>query len=202
MEELELFEFVKIDKTAPWFDLPAYDPLKDEETRVNLESLKWKWSVLFYYPADFTFVCPTELKDMADAKSKFDEMWVTVLAASTDTAFSHRAWVKHEKLMENFPYVMLADHALNVADSYNILDEETWIAWRWTFIIDPDLIIRWIEVTSWPLGRNSDELIRKIQALQFMRENPGTACPAKWAIWAKTLKPSMKISWEVFEALN
>ncbi len=202
MEELELFEFVKIDKTAPWFDLPAYDPLKDEETRVNLESLKWKWSVLFYYPADFTFVCPTELKDMADAKSKFDEMWVTVLAASTDTAFSHRAWVKHEKLMENFPYVMLADHALNVADSYNILDEETWIAWRWTFIIDPDLIIRWIEVTSWPLGRNSDELIRKIQALQFMRENPGTACPAKWAIWAKTLKPSMKIAWEVFEALN
>ena len=68
MEELELFEFVKIDKTAPWFDLPAYDPLKDEETRVNLENLKWKWSVLFYYPADFTFVCPTELKDMADAK--------------------------------------------------------------------------------------------------------------------------------------
>jgi NADH-dependent peroxiredoxin subunit C len=81
--------------------------------------------VLFYYPADFTFVCPTELKDMADAKSKFDELGVTVLSASTDTAFSHRAWVKHEKLMENFPYTMLADHSLNVADSYNILDEES-----------------------------------------------------------------------------
>ena len=203
MEELEYYtNVVKIDNKAPLFDLPAYDPIKDDETRVNLEDLKGKWTVLFYYPADFTFVCPTELKDMADAKSKFDEMWVTVLAASTDTAFSHRAWVKHEKLMEKFPYTMLADHALNVADSYNILDEESWIAWRWTFIIDPDLVVRWIEITSGPLWRNSDELIRKIEALQFMRKNPGTACPAKWAVWAKTLKPSMKIAWEVYEALN
>lgn len=203
MEELEYYtDIVKIDQPAPLFNLPAYDPIKDDETKVSLESLKGKWTVLFYYPADFTFVCPTELKDMADAKSKFDELWVTVLAASTDTAFSHRAWVKHEKLMENFPYVMLADHALNVADAYNILDEESGIAWRWTFIIDPDLVVRWIEVTSGPLWRNSDELIRKIEALQFMRKNPGTACPAKWAIWAKTLKPSIKIAWEVYEALN
>lgn len=203
MEELEYYtDIVKIDNPAPLFNLPAYDPIKDDETKVNLEDLKGKWTVLFYYPADFTFVCPTELKDMADAKSKFDEMWVTILAASTDTAFSHRAWVKHEKLMENFPYIMLADHALWVADSYNILDESNWIAGRWTFIIDPDLIVRWIEVTSGPLGRNSDELIRKIEALQFMRKNPGTACPAKWAVWAKTLKPSIKIAWEVYEALN
>ena len=104
--------------------------------------------------------------------------------------------------MENFPYTMLSDHALWVADAYNILDEESGIAWRWTFIIDPDLVVRWIEVTSGPLGRNSDELIRKIEALQFMRKNPGTACPAKWAIWAKTLKPSMKMAWEVYEDLN
>jgi peroxiredoxin (alkyl hydroperoxide reductase subunit C) len=104
--------------------------------------------------------------------------------------------------MENFPYLMLADHWLWVAEMYNILDEESGIAGRWTFIIDPDLIVRWIEVTSGPLGRNSDELIRKIEALQFMRNNPGTACPAKWAIWAKTLKPSIKIAWEVYEQLN
>lgn len=103
MEELDFYNnLVKIDTKAPLFDLPAYDPIRDDETRVNLENLKWKWTVLFYYPADFTFVCPTELKDMADAKSTFDEMWVTVLAASTDTVFTHRAWVRHEKLMENF----------------------------------------------------------------------------------------------------
>ncbi len=203
MENLEFYnDIVKIDTPAPLFTLPAYDPIKDDETKISLEDLKGKWTVLFYYPADFTFVCPTELKDMADAKAKFDELWVTVLAASTDTTFSHRAWVKHEKLMENFPYTMLADHNTGVADVYNILDEKTGIAGRWTFIIDPDLIVRGIEVTSGPLGRNSDELIRKIEALQFMRNNPGTACPAKWAIGAKTLKPSIKIAGEVYEQLN
>ena len=204
MENFEMFEnnFAKIDTPAPSFDLPAYDPLTDDEVRVSLDDLKGKWVVLFYYPADFTFVCPTELKDMADAKSKFDELGVEVLAASTDTVFSHRAWVKHEMLMKNFPYKMLADHGLNVSDSYNILDEESGIAWRWTFIIDPEGTLRWIEVTSGPLWRNSDELIRKIEALQFMEKNPGTACPAKWAIWAKTLTPSIKIAWEVWEQLQ
>ncbi len=203
MEELEFYNnIVKIDTPAPLFNLPAYDPVKDDETKVSLEDLKGKWTVLFYYPADFTFVCPTELKDMAWAKAKFDELGVTVLAASTDTTFSHRAWVRHEKLMENFPYIMLADHALWIADMYNILDDESGIAGRWTFIIDPDLIVRGIEVTSWPLGRNSDELIRKIEALQFMRNNPGTACPAKWAVGSKTLKPSIKIAGEVYEELN
>lgn len=200
--DFEDIMFVKIDEPAPGFDLPAYDPKKDDETQVSLESLAGKWTVLFYYPADFTFVCPTELKDMADMKSRFDELKVTVLAASTDTHFSHRAWVKHEKLMEGFPYVMLADHNGEVASMYNILDFNSGIAGRGTFVIDPDGIVRAIEVTSGPLGRNSAELIRKIEALQFMRANPGTACPAKWAIGAKTLTPSMKISGEVYEALQ
>lgn len=92
--------FVKIDEPAPGFDLPAYDPIQDDQTQVSLESLSDEWVVLFFYPADFTFVCPTELKDMADMKKRFDELGVTVLVASTDTHFSHRAWVKHEKLME------------------------------------------------------------------------------------------------------
>ena len=97
---------------------------------LHLEDMKGKWVVLFYYPADFTFVCPTELKDMADQEEAFSNMGVEVLAASTDTIFSHRAWVKHELLMKNFPYKMLADHALNTADAYNLLDEKTGIAGR------------------------------------------------------------------------
>lgn len=202
MEELEFSPIVKIDNKAPEFDLPYYCPIKDTDGNISSEELKWKWVVLFYYPADFTFVCPTELKDMADAKAKFDELWVEVLAASTDTVFSHKAWVSHEKLMEWFPYKMLADHNLMVADSYNILDEQTGIAGRWTFIIDPDGVCRGIEVTSGPLWRNSDELIRKVEALQFMRANPGQACPAKWAVWAKTLTPNIKIAWKVHEELN
>jgi len=202
MQDDYSLDLVKIDEEAPLFDLPAYDPVSDEETEVSLEDLESKWTVLFYYPADFTFVCPTELKDLADTKSKFDELWVEVLAASTDTVFTHRAWVRSEKLLEWFPYKMLADHNLLTADAYNILDEETGIAGRGTFVIDPDGIVRSIEVTSGALWRNSDELIRKIEALQYMRENPSQACPAKWTAWAKTLTPSLKITGEVYEALN
>lgn len=202
MENYEFPSIVKIDNEAPAFELPYYDPKEDNDWRLSLEDMKGKWVVLFYYPADFTFVCPTELKDMAEQEEKFKELWVEVLAASTDTVFSHRAWVKHEGLMKNFPYKMLADHSTEVADIYNILDEESGIAGRGTFIIDPDGVVRGIEVTSGPLGRNSDELIRKIEALQFMRENPTQACPAKWAIWAKTLTPSIKIAWEVEEQLK
>ena len=91
---------------------------------------------------------------------------------------------------------------LEISDAYNLLDEVTWLAGRGTFVIDPDGITRVIEVTSWPLGRNSEELIRKIEALQHMRANPGIACPAKWTKWQTTLAPSMKISGEVYEALN
>ena len=192
-----IYENVKIDTSAPGFDLPAYDPIKDDTTNISTQDLHGKWVVLFYYPADFTFVCPTELKDMASAKAKFDELGVTVLAASTDTVFSHRAWVKHEGLMKNFPYLMLADHSLDIAAAYNILDEKSGIAGRGTFIIDTEGICRGIEVTSGPLGRNSDELIRKLEALQFMAAHPGTACPAKWALGAKTLTPSIKIAGEV-----
>ena len=192
-----LFEEVKIDTPAPLFDLPAYDPIKDDETHISLKDMHGKWIVLFYYPADFTFVCPTELKDMAEVKSKFDTLGVTVLAASTDTIFSHRAWVKHEGLMKNFPYLMLADHGLSVASAYNILDEKSGIAGRGTFIIDPEGVCRGIEVTSGPLGRNSEELLRKIEALQFISAHPGTACPAKWTAGAKTLTPSIKIAGEI-----
>jgi len=125
MENYEFPTVAKIDTEAPNFDLPFYDPKTDDEGRISSADLKDKWSVLFYYPADFTFVCPTELKDMAEQEAKFKELGVEILAASTDTVFSHRAWVKHEKLMEGFPYKMLADHSTEVADIYNILDEES-----------------------------------------------------------------------------
>ncbi len=196
------YSIVKIDTKAPSFNLPYYCPIKDDEGVMHLDDMKWKWVVLFFYPADFTFVCPTELKDMADNKEAFKDMWIQVLAASTDTVYSHKAWVKHESLMKNFPYKMLADHNLSTADAYNILDEETWLAGRGTFIIDPEGICRGIEVTSWPLGRNSEELLRKVEALQFMWANPWVACPARWKSGSKTLTPSIKISGEVGEQLK
>ena len=179
MEELNFTQMAKIDTAAPEFKLPYYDPKTDDEGTIALADIK-KWTVLFFYPADFTFVCPTELKDMAEQEEKFKELDVEILAASTDTIFSHRAWVKHEGLMKNFPYKMLSDHSTETAYNYNLLDEESGIAGRGTYVIDPDGIVRSIEVASGPLGRNSEELIRKIEALQFMRENPTVACPARW----------------------
>lgn len=195
-------DFVKIDSAAPEFDLPAYDPKRDDTTQIKLADCAGTWTVLFWYPADFTFVCPTELKDMADAKAKFDALGVRILAASTDTVFSHRAWTQNEMLMKGFPYEMLADHTGETAYRYNLLDEVSGVAGRGTFIIDPEGVVRGIEVTSGPLGRNSDELIRKIEALQFMQANPGTACPAKWTAGAKTLSPSIKMAGHVGEALG
>jgi peroxiredoxin (alkyl hydroperoxide reductase subunit C) len=97
---------------------------------------------------------------------------------------------------------MLADKNLEMSDIYNVLDDDSGMAGRWTFIVDPDGILRGIEVTSGAQGRNSEELIRKLEGLQFMRENPTQACPAKWHNWDKTLTPSIKIAWEVFEALQ
>lgn len=202
MEELFDYSIAKIDTDAPLFELPAYNPKTDDEEIIRLADLKGKWIVLFYYPADFTFVCPTELKDMASEEAKFQELGVEVLVVSTDTIFSHKAWVQHEKLMQGFPYKMLADHNLETAIAYNLLDEKSGIAGRGTFIIDPEGIIRGIEVTSWPLGRNSGELMRKIEALQFMKSHPWNACPAKWTPGAKTLKPSIKIAGKVGEALE
>ena len=202
MEEYDFPTIAKIDTKAPTFDLPFYDPKADTDGKISSEELEGKWFVLFYYPADFTFVCPTELKDMADQEAKFKELDVEILAISTDTVFSHRAWVKHERLMEGFPYKMLADHSTEVAYNYNLLDEESGIAGRGTYVVDPDGIIRTIEVASGALGRNSEELIRKIEALQYMRENPTQACPARWSVWAKTLTPDIKIAGEVYEALN
>ena len=200
--DFEGYQIAKIDCQAPAWEMPFYDSEKDSDGTMSSKDLKGKWYVLFYYPADFTFVCPTELKDLADVKDEFDKMWVTILPVSTDTVFTHKGWVKWgEKLLEGFSYKMLADHNGETADVYNILDLESHLAGRGTFIVDPDGILRGVEVTSGAQGRNSVELIRKIQGLQFMRANPNAACPAKWTPGATTLKPGIDLVGKVNDAM-
>ena len=194
-------EMAKIDKKAPAFSMDYYDAEKDTDGTISSEDLKGKWYVLFYYPADFTFVCPTELKDIADIKSTLDEMGVEMLPVSTDTVFTHKGWVKAEGLLKDFKYKMLADHNGEYADLYNVLDLETHLAGRGTFIVDPDGILRGLDITSWAQGRNSAELIRKLQGLQFMRENPSMACPARWTPGSTTLTPWMDLVGKVAEAM-
>jgi len=194
-------EMAKIDTKAPAFQMPYYDAEKDTDGTISSEDLKGKWYVLFYYPADFTFVCPTELKDLADVKSQLDDMNVEVLPVSTDTVFTHKGWVKAEGLLKDFKYKMLADHNGEYADLYNVLDLNTHLAGRGTFIVDPDGILRGLDITSGAQGRNSAELIRKIQGLQFMRENPTAACPARWTPGSTTLTPGIDLVGKVAEAM-
>ena len=141
-------EMAKIDTKAPAFEMSYYDAEKDTDGTISSEDLKGKWYVLFYYPADFTFVCPTELKDLADVKGEFDKMGVEILPVSTDTVFTHKGWVKAEGLLKDFKYKMLADHNGEYADLYNVLDLQNHLAGRGTFIVDPDGILRGLEITS------------------------------------------------------
>ena len=192
----------KIGKPAPPFDMATYFPVKDEDKNVQLEDYKGKWLILYFYPADFTFVCPTELKELGEQYSTIQELGGEVLAVSTDTVFTHRAWLETEKLLKDVKYPLAADHTGNVSIDYGVDDEDTNLSQRGAFIIDPDGILKIIYTVDTPIGRNSNEIVRLLRALKFVRENPARACPASWNEGAKTLEPSIKMVGHVYEALE
>ncbi len=160
---------------------------------VNEADLKGKWSVLFFYPADFTFVCPTELEDLADHYAEFQAIGVEIYAVSTDTHFSHKAWHDSSDAVGKIEYVMVGDPTHALARNFDVLIEEDGIADRGTFVIDPEGRIQIIEINAGGIGRNAVELLRKIKAAQFVAENPGEVCPARWQQGDKTLTPSAEL---------
>lgn len=178
---------VKLNEKAPTFKAQAMH--NKQFITVDLEEYKGKFTVLFFYPADYTFVCPTELEDMADNYSALQDLGAEVLSVSTDTHFVHLAWHNESKTIGKIKFPMIADPTHAISTAYNVLRDNQGISDRATFVIDPDGIIKAIEVTDEPIGRNAEELIRKIQALKYSRENPGYVCPAKWRPGSKTLKP-------------
>jgi len=191
-----------IGEPAPEFVMDTYFPEAEEVEKVNLDDFKGKWLIIMFYPADFTFVCPTELRDMAERYSDIVELGGEVLAVSTDTVFTHRAWRESEKLLEDVKYPMAADHNGKVAIDYGVYIDDTGLSQRGTFIIDPDGILRAIYTVDEPIGRSSSEIVRLLKALKFVREHPGSACPARWDEGSTVLKPSIKIAGHVFEALE
>lgn len=204
MQVTENYPLVKIEDEILDFDMEIYDPKSDEIITRKISDYRWKWLVLFFYPADFTFVCPTELNDLQKRVSEFDEMDdVEVIVASTDTVFSHKAWVESESLVKWLSFPMLSDRTTLMSRYFGILNEVSWNAERWTFIIDPDGILKTIEVHTEPVGRSAWELLRKLHALRFVRNNPWNACVASWD-WENSLKlqPSIKIAWKVWENLE
>ena len=160
---------------------------------VNREDLRGKWSVFFFYPADFTFVCPTELEDLENNYAAFQKADCEIYSVSCDTHFVHKAWHDHSEKISKITYPMLADPTQALARDFEVLIPEAGLAERGAFIVDPDLKIVAYEVNAGNVGRNAEELLRKVQACQFVREHGDEVCPAKWTPGAETLKPSLDL---------
>lgn len=164
-----------------------------EFVEVTEKNLVGQWSVVFFYPADFTFVCPTELGDLADHYDELQAMGVEVYSVSTDTHFTHKAWHETSETIGKIRYPMIGDPAGVVTTNFGVMREGQGLADRGTFVIDPDGIIQIMEVTPEGVGRNAEELVRKIKAAQYVREHPNEVCPAKWEEGADTLAPSLDL---------
>jgi len=160
---------------------------------VTEETLKEKWNVFVFYPADFTFVCPTELGDVADHYEELQKMGVEVYSVSTDTHFTHKAWHDASETIKKITYPMLGDPTGAISRNFDVMIEEEGLALRGTFIIDPDGVIKTAEVNDLGIGRSAADLVRKVQAAQHIAANPGQVCPASWKPGAETLEPSLDL---------
>lgn len=155
--------------------------------------VKGKWGVFFFYPADFTFVCPTELGDVADHYGEFQRLGVEIYSVSTDTHFTHKAWHDSSETIGKVQYTMIGDPAGVITNNFGVMREGQGLADRATFVVDPDGIIQAMEVTAEGIGRDATDLLRKVKAAQYVRAHPGEVCPAKWQEGEKTLAPSLQL---------
>ncbi len=160
---------------------------------VSEANLKGQWSVLFFYPADFSFVCPTELADLADHYDTFKALGVEIYSISTDTHFTHKAWHDASALIRKIKYPMLADPTGSITRNFDVMIEEEGLALRGTFIVNPEGFIKLCEIHDTGVGRDATELLRKVQAAQYVDAHPGEVCPAKWAPGAKSIAPSLDL---------
>jgi peroxiredoxin (alkyl hydroperoxide reductase subunit C) len=160
---------------------------------VSEESLKGKWSVVFFYPADFTFVCPTELGDLADNYAEFQKLGVEIYAVSTDTHFTHKAWHDTSDTIGKIRFPMIGDPTGTITRNFGVMIESAGLAERGTFVIDPQGKIQIIEINAGGIGRDASELLRKVKAAQYVASHPGEVCPAKWKEGEATLAPSLDL---------
>ena len=167
---------------------------KDGEfIEVSDKDLEGKWSIFFFYPADFTFVCPTELGDVADKYEELQSMGVEVYSVSTDTHFTHKAWHDASDTIAKIKYTMIGDPNGVITNNFEVMREGVGLADRGTFVVDPGGIIQAMEITAEGIGRDADDLLRKVKAAQYVRANPGEVCPAKWKEGEETLAPSLDL---------
>ena len=180
-----------INKEIANFKVQAYH--NNEFKTVTKDDVLGKWSVFFFYPADFTFICPTELEDLANKYEQFKAIGVEIYSVSTDSHFVHKAWHDASDRIKKINYPMLADPTHAISKDFEVLIEDAGQAERGTFIVNPEGKIVGYEVSAGNVGRNADELFRKVQACQFVYEHGDQVCPAKWQPGAETLKPSLDL---------
>ncbi len=180
-----------INKSIPEFAVTAFD--NGEFKTITNADLVGKWSIFFFYPADFTFVCPTELLDMAENYDKFRELGAEIYAVSTDTQFTHKAWHDSSESIAKVKFPMLADKTGKLSEAFGVLNPQDFLAYRGSFIINPEGVIKVAEINDNGIGRNSEELLRKLEAAQFVAEHGDQVCPARWKKGEKTLKPGIEL---------
>ena len=180
-----------INKEVNDFSVQAY--VNDKFQTVTKADILGKWSVFFFYPADFTFVCPTELEDLQNIYDKFQAAGCEIYSVSTDSHFVHKAWHDHSERISKLQYPMLADPTHALCKDFDVLIEADGMAERGSFIVNPEGKVVSYEVSAGNVGRNAEELFRKLQACQFVHAHGDEVCPAKWQPGAETLKPSLDL---------
>ncbi len=204
-EYCEEYEAAVIGKPVPSFgEINTFDPKTGGFGKFSIEEAKKdkKWTVLIFYPADYTFVCPTELQDYAGKQEELEKMGAQIISISTDTHFVHMAWQRDEKLLEKVKFAMGADPTGKVSRIFGVYDEDSGLALRGTFIINPEGTLVASEVNFYNVGRNADELVRKVEANIYVSTHPDEVCPAKWHKGGKTIKPGPAVVGHVYEALK
>lgn len=180
-----------INSILPEFKVQAFQ--NGEFKTVSSDVVKGKWAIFFFYPGDFTFVCPTELVDLQDKYAHLKEMGVEVFSVSVDSQYVHKAWHDTSDSIKKIEYTMLADTVGVLAKGFGVYNEEDGTAYRGTFLVDPEGKIKLAEIQDNSVGRNAEELVRKVEAAQFVAAHPGEVCPAKWKQGQETLKPSIDL---------
>lgn len=182
---------VKIGQKVNDFEVQVYH--NDDVKKLKLSDLKGKWTVLIFYPADFTFICPTELEEAASYYEEFQKQGAEIISVSTDTVYTHKAWHDVSPAIKKIKYPMAADPTGNLCREFGTYIDEAGLSLRGTFIIDPDGVLKSADIHDNSIGRSAGEILRKVQAAKFVRENKGEVCPASWKPGAKTLKPGLNL---------
>lgn len=181
---------MKINDKLPSFVSQSFkDGIFNEVSSAKIKN----WSIFFFYPADFTFVCPTELENMAEYHEELKKMGVEIYSVSTDTHFSHKAWHDSSPAIQKVKFNMLGDPSHSISKAFEILNENSGLADRGTFVFNKDGLLKIIEIHDDGIGRNAEELVNKIKAAQYVESHPGEVCPAKWKEGETVLKPSLDL---------